>query len=273
MLALERVYGDGPPRAWLLFLEGAGAALLGSLGALFLFPDQSGVVSIFLCAIVSLDSIQRQLDWNKQLIVDEGRRAAEVNGIVTGRVLALFAGQVAGYSGLVLFLQVATIQTAFAYQLGDFADMQYPAMVFPAITSVLVHNLGVLSLFFVLSLLFSHGGALLAVAWNASVWGVVFGWLARSWSADGGPSLIEAYVRVILGVLPHMALEASGYVFAGFAGVFLGKGLARYELSSGNWESLFRTVTIMLVIAALLVGAGAVWEGLFARSMVTFLAG
>jgi len=272
MLALERVYGDGPPPAWLLFLEGAGAALLGTVGALFLFPDQTGLVSIFLCAIVSLDSIQRQLEWNKRLIVDEGKPARTVNTVFTGRVLSLFAGQVVGFSGLVLFVEVATIQTAFSYQLGDFVGMQFPAMTFPAVTTVLVHNLGVLSLFFVLSLLFNHGGALLAVAWNASVWGVVFGWLARSWSADGGPHLIEAYLRVITGVFPHMALEASGYVVAGFGGVFLGKGLAGYDLKSTHWESLLRTVTVMMLVAAALVCLGAIWEGLVARSLVTVLA-
>jgi len=231
MLVLERFYGDAPS-ATLLFLEGAIAALLGTVGALFLFPDQSGLVSIFLCAIASLGSIERQLDWNRRMIVDENRPPTEINAVFTARVLALFIGQVAAYSGLVLFVEVDTIQTAFGYQLGDFVDMQFPAMSFPAVTAVFVHNLGVLSLFFVLSLLFSHGGALLAVAWNASVWGVVFGWLARSWSAGDGPPLLESYARVILGVFPHMALEASAYVLAGFAAVFLGKAIASYELAN-----------------------------------------
>ena len=186
-------------------------------------------------------------------------------------MLSLFLGQVAAYSGLVLFVEVGTIQTAFSYQLGDFVDMQYPGMTFPSVGTIFVHNLGVLCLFFALSLIFSHGGALLAVAWNASVWGVVFGWLARSWSASEGPPLLEGYARVILGVFPHMALEAAGYVLAGFAAVFLGKAVASYALTNTRWDSLLKTVASMAFIAVLLVGVGALWEGLLAPSLVAYL--
>jgi hypothetical protein len=270
MLAIERFYSDAP-YAGLLFLEGALAALLGTMGALFLFPDQSGLVSIFLCAIASLKSIERQLEWNRRMIVEENRPPTQINAIFTARVLALFVGQVAAYSGLVLFVEVTTIQMAFSYQLGDFVGMQFPAMSFPSVGVIFVHNIGVLSLFFALSLIFSHGGALLAVAWNASVWGVVFGWLARSWSTDGGPPLLEGYARVVLGVFPHMALEAAAYVLGGFAAVFLGKALASYDLANTRWESLLKTVAGMVFVAVLLVGFGALWEGLVAPSVVSFL--
>ena len=50
--------------------------------------------------------------------------------------------------------------------------------------------------FFAVAMPFRQGGVMLAVAWNASVWGATFGVLARGWSEGGGPDVLEAGARL-----------------------------------------------------------------------------
>lgn len=273
ILLLRRFYAGEAPGPGLLFVEGAAAALLGTLGALVLLPEQRGMVPIFLCAIASLDSVEREMDHNRRRIVEYGESAAAANRDFTFRILALFAGQLVAFSAVMLLLSPETLRVAFAHQLGPFADMTFQRLQFPDPLTVLGHNLGALTLFTTMGLLFRHGGALLAVAWNASVWGGVFGWLARSWHDHDGPSLIVAYGRVMGAVLPHMAIEAVGYVLGGFAGVFLSKALARYEADSAYWEGLFRSLTLMWLLAAACVAVGAAWEGWVAGPLARWLGG
>lgn len=272
MLFLDRDTPGESPGALVLFVEGAVAALLGCAGALLLLPDQTGLVSIFLCAIGSLTTVERELAWNRTQIVELGRPPTPVNVALTLRILALFSGQLLAFSAVGMFADMEVLRSAFSYQVAPVLGVSFATMQFPTALDVFGHNAGVLALFFTLALLFRHGGALLAVAWNASVWGVVFGALARGWAADGGPGLLEAYARVMVGVFPHMAAEAAGYVLVGFAGVFLAQGLSRRGQGEQYWETLLRTVAKMMLAAVVAVAAGAAWEGWVAPTLVAALA-
>lgn len=270
MLFLERMYGEDAPTAGWQAVEGFVAASLGACGALALFPEHTGMISIFLCAMASLPTIERQLLWNHRNIVDLGRPPSEVNAEFTLRVMAMFGGQLVAFSVLAMALEPESLRTAFALQLSSYGEMSAPTLAFPSFLAVLGHNLQVLCLFFALGFVFRQGGALLAVAWNASVWGVVFGWLARSWAADGGPPVAEAYGRVMAVVLPHMLAEACGYVLIGFAGVFLSQAVSRYA-PHRDWANLARSLTLMMTTATILVAAGALWEGRVAPRLVELL--
>jgi hypothetical protein len=129
----------------------------------------------------------------------------------------------------------------------------------------------VLLFFFAIAVPFRQGGVMLAVAWNASVWGAIFGYLARDWASHGGPGLMSAYLRVIGACFPHMAMEAAAYVLAGFAGVFMSKGLLKYSLDSVPILSITRSVCAMLAMGLGLVVLGALWEANVAPYMVGFL--
>ena len=271
MLLTERLFAGRVPTATGLFVEGALAASVACAGAIWLFPEHTSIVSIFLCAIGSLGSVERELEWNRAQIVEHHQDPRRINAVFTGRVLALFFGQLVTFSFVALFASPSLVATAFDLQLGNFHQLAFPDMTFPPALHILGHNLGVLSLFFALALLFRHGGALLAVAWNASVWGVVFGTLARTWTAAGGPGLVEAYARVMAGVFVHMALEALAYTIVAFAGVFLAKALTNYQADNARWTSLLKTIVAMMVGAVLLFALGSAWEGWLAPPLVDWL--
>ncbi len=103
---------------------------------------------------------------------------------------------------------------------------------------------------FLLSLIYREGGLLLALGWNASRWGAIFGFMASSSGEQSALGVAYYLLRLAACVLPHMLVEATAYVLVAMAGVFVSQGLARYGLGSDR--------QIGVVGAALRLGLGGV---------------
>lgn len=271
MLVFQRWYSDETPGHRHLVVEGVIVALLGATFAAWLFPDDASLIAVFLAAVSNTDSIERLLDWNRREIQERNRPPNTANLKLASLLLALFAGTTVGFSILAMTLPIETVEILFQNQVAEFGGQSFSTLEFGSAGGLLVHNLYVLLFFFAVAIPFRQGGIMLAVAWNASVWGSSFAILARVWSQAGGPGLVEAYLRVIGACLPHMALEAASYVLAGLAGVFLSKALLKYALESKRLESVIRSVALMLLFAAVLVVLGALWEGFIAPEVVRLL--
>lgn len=207
---------EGPTRVAQLFIEAALFTGIGVLMALALGIEQPGVISIFLAA-GALGSRAKEILRTAE--EDDSHRAP-------AELLALFAGVTLAYSALTLWLGADGTRDAFAFAL-DAAHAGTDDLLhrhFPAMWPLFGHNLAVLGTVVVLSVVYRSYGALLALAWNASVWGVVLTSLVLRSSLEGGgwPLLV-----VGLGLLPHLALEALAYVVAALAGARLGRALTR----------------------------------------------
>ena len=185
--------------------------------------------------------------------------------------MCLFAGCVAGFSALGLLLPVEVVEQLFHKQVQPVSTMAFGGLQFGSVGELLARNSYVLLFFFAVAMPFRQGGVMLAVAWNASVWGATFGVLARGWSEGGGPDVLEAWLRVLAAISPHMAAEAFGYVLAGFAGVFLSKALLKHDLDSSPMLNVLKSAGWMLVIACGVVSLAAIWEALAAPRLVGWL--
>ena len=272
MLIFQRQYEDGTPSASQLLGEGVLVAMLGSFFAGWLFPNEAGIVAVFLASIASTDSIERLLNWNRALILSKTVSPATANGRIAKRLLALFIGTTIGFSIFAMVLPLDQVESLYSHQLQELANPQFGDMAFGHPGDIAIHNIYVLLFFFIIALPFRQGGVMLAVAWNASVWGATFAVLARNWSATETISSFEAYGRVLAACGPHLLLEASAFICAGVAGVFLSKAFLRYALESEAFGSVLRSVSMLLLIGLVLVLAGAVLEGLFASHLVGWLA-
>ena len=248
-------------------------AAIGSFFAGWLFPNEAGIVAVFLAAISSTDSIERLLAWNRHMIQDEGVTPARANGRIAMRLMALFLGATIGFSIFALALPLEQVEQLYAHQLEEVANTDFGSMGFGHPGDIAIHNIYVLLFFFIIALPFRQGGVMLAIAWNASVWGATFAVLARNWAATETLSTGEAYLRVIAACGPHLLLEAAAFVCAGVAGVFLSKAFLRYALESEAFGSVLKSVSMLLLIGLVLVCAGAMLEGLFAAHLVGWLAG
>ena len=270
MVLLQRFYREGVPNNRLLFVEGLFAAAIGVGFGTWLFPKEASLVAVFLCAISAEDSIERLLGDNRKSIMDKGEAPRRANLRLVHRVLWLFAGAFLGFSVMAMVVPDSLLGLIFNHQIEDYGDAHFPSLVLGNTGALFVHNAYVVLFFFLIAVPFRHDGVVLAVAWNASVWGATFGVLARRWAHADGPGLVEGFLRIMSACVGHMALEASAYVLAGMAGVFVSRGIMRYSLDSVVLSSILRTVCVMLACSLALVAFGAIWEGHLAPHLVQF---
>jgi hypothetical protein len=124
---------------------------------------------------------------------------------------------------------------------------------------LLEHNLGLFGLSVLVALVFRAGGAMLILAWNASVWALVYAFLSRSTVAFGESSVAKTLLAAVVGVTPHLVLEASAYVVAAMVGIFTAKAFEKYGLRDERFARVM-VASLSLVLAGmlLLVAAAAV---------------
>jgi len=271
VFVLRKLYQDGVPGPGVLVAEGLFASAIGVGFAAWLFPAEASLVSVFLAAITAEDAIERLLEANRRKILVEGVPPIRANGRLAGRIFCLFAGLVFGFACAVLVLPEAQVLSIFSHQLGDFGGVAFPALHFGSFVDLFLNNLYVLCFFFVLAIPFRHDGLMIAIGWNASVWGSTFAALARTWSEQGGPPLPVAFARVMAACFVHMSAEALAFVLAGMAGVFVRKAVVKYSIESEVMESVQKTVLRLLGAALILVVLGAAWEAHVAPTLVSVL--
>jgi len=272
MRVLKRFYRDGVPGPAHLLFEGAFAAVLGILFAAGLFPREASLFSVFLVSLSAHDSMERILNWNRWAIVKRGRPPAEANLRLILLLASIFTGTTIGWSAMGLTLAPNQVRALFSHQV-SVQRVLFPDIYFGDFISIFQHNLFVMLFFFIIALPFRRGGVMLAIAWNASVWGATFGVMAREWASAEGLRLISTWPRVMAAVVPHMTLEATAYVLAGLAGVFWSRGIERHDLTSESLGNVTKVVTVMMVIGAVLVALGAAVEAHIAPVLVALVSG
>ena len=133
-----------------------------------------------------------------------------------------------------------------------------------SVGSVLAHNLVVAVALFLLAVVFRAYGALLALTWNAAVWGTVLTLLVERRAAQpDGPALPSALLAVVA-VFPHLVIEGAADVVVALAGIFASKGLLSYDLSDERLGRVLGAVLRLLLVAVIALGVAAIVETRFA---------
>ena len=115
--------------------------------------------------------------------------------------------------------------------------------------SLFTHNIQVLMLCFIVSVIAGNGSIYLII-WNASVWGTIFGNLAKTTAIHLSASTGIVFLLVMLSVFPHVLLEMSSYVIAVMSGTVISNALAREKIISNR---LGRIILLNLGILLLAV--------------------
>lgn len=203
---------------------GRGARLLGEalvftgVGVLLtraLDVEQPGVLSLFLAAGATSSRAKEILRASEE---GAGCRPAS-------DLLAMFFGVTLAYvaAGLVLGPESTARDFAFALEAARAGTDDLLHRRFPGPLPLLGHNLAVLAGIVVLSVVYRTYGALLALTWNACVWGLLVATLTlRSIDAPGGSGRL---LLAGLALVPHLALEAFAYASGSLAGARLGRRL------------------------------------------------
>lgn len=277
-MALEQIFAP----KWLerkpaiCFLLGFVYSELGILSALIVFPKNAGLMSIAFTSILLIPALNSLLSLEENQEREEKRtslRALFKNHKDIFQIYAyLFLGILLSFAIFSIFLDKLTTVRLFDSQLaiigitgkgqvsgffGQAISSRFSPS-FPEFVSILANNFKVLLVCLVFSLVYG-AGSILFLTWNASVWGTIFGYIARTAAEIEGHNPLAYFGMTFLTVLPHTLAEASSYFIAVIAGGVISKAVIREKLGSNRFNHVvvdglifFILALIILVIAAYL---------------------
>ena len=233
-----------------------------------LFPAQSSILAVAFVTIIFIPFFQ------KLFVKDELSEILSLRSL-KGNVFSRHKTTIEAFS---LFFLGTTLAISFAF----FFMPEY-AGVFELQTSTLksfatgrvtdlgtmamliANNTQVMLLMFILSTILG-AGAVLILAWNASVIGVYLGMVARTFTAAGIESTYAFFYGVpagIFSIILHGIPEILAYFIAGLAGGVLSVGIAKEKIGSLKFKRVFTDSIKLLAIAQVLVFFAAWLEVVF----------
>lgn len=242
------------------FLIGMIYTAIGILAAWIVFPRSQGIASIAFISMLFIPSL------NSILRIEEEQDCSRANKKFTlGQIFKDHADILEIY--FMLFLGIFLAYALFSLQFpnllvsGIFDNQLRVIGVTGQATassfnffSIFANNFKVMIIFLVLSLVFG-AGSILFLTWNASVWGVVFAYIATM-----SENAFDAFTSIFVKVLPHMFAEAGAYFFAIVAGGIMAQGVLREKFGSKKFEYVLKDGFAFLTVALLLLILGAVLE-------------
>ena len=233
-----------------------------------LFPAQSSMLAVALITIIFIPFFQKlfeQDEVSEILSLKKLKDNVFVRHESTIKAFSLFfAGTTlaisAGYYffpqyDAVFALQTSTLQSFATGRVTDFGTMLL----------LIANNTQVMLLMFVLSTIFG-AGAVLILAWNASVIGVYLGMIARAFTSSGVDSASAFFYGVqsgLFSIVLHGVPEILAYFVAGIAGGILSVGIARESVGSMKFRKIFTDSLKLLGMAQVLIIAAAWLEAAF----------
>ena len=112
---------------------------------------------------------------------------------------------------------------------------------------------------FVMSFVYGSGGMLL-IAWNASVWGSIMGYIVSESVMYGMGNPFSLFFLTFLPLIPHMIIEVGSYFCAAISGGVLSKATLREKIGSKKFHHVMTDGMMFIVLAILLVIIGAMVE-------------
>jgi len=269
-VVLEHIF----PEDWLerkgsfSLVLGIGYSLIGILLAKFLFPGDPALVAVAFTSLLLLPELYKifSIEERKQSLESKmSIRALWRDDADLIRIyLFLFLGILLVYSLAAIVLPSFQTNNLFREQLEirfgqGFAGNAVAGEAFSTnlFFDLLSNNFLVMIAIFIMSLL-TGDGAIFLIAWNASVWGTIFGITAKNASLFTGSSALLTFSLIMLIVFPHMIIEAVCYFLAAISGSVISKDVILEKFASQRFMEVFGLNLYLLLFALifLLLGAG-----------------
>lgn len=256
------------------FLMGLSYAVIGIGLAVLLFPEDPALVAVAFISIMFYPTISKLM---KQEEAIETKRE-EFNLFVFLRdhkyvfmvYLLFFVGVLLVFSFFALLLPSLATNHIFKNQIEVLYGFTGGAIFDKGLFfDILKNNLMVLVVIFITSFVLGDGGIFL-ITWNASVWGTIFGNLAKTaaLNADRSPFFYFGLVFVI--VAPHMLLEAFAYVASATTGGVVSKAMIKEKLLSRRFNYIVVNTIISLIFALLVLLVAVAVETYVLRNVGTY---
>ena len=244
--------------AWFLLGTSLVSTLICVLVARFLFPEAAGLVAVSLIAFSLLGETVTVLEEDRDVVWTYREPSWRANARLARRIVALFLGIFAGFWLMTFLLPGDSVRQSLGSQLSRFVAeyTRIQGIEFGSVGTLLRVNVLVLLSSFLFALVFRAGGALLVLGWNASVWGSVYAFLVRT-----QPTGRFSYgIRVLVATLPHIVLEAGGYILAMLSGIFLSRAMVKHGWGTPAFRSVCMASVRLLAIGIVATVLAAVTE-------------
>jgi hypothetical protein len=235
----------------------------------------SGPFAVFLAAAGLSGRFDGLLDENRRAIYEQQIASRRANAATAAGVLSIFLGMFAAFGAAAMLSSELKLGDQFQFVLegAELGDDTILSRSFGAAPGLFVHNALVLTVFFALAFVYQSYGALLALSWNACIWGLVLTFLLRRGmlQSHANPALFVGVTAVA--VLPHLVLEAAGYVVGSLAAIYLSKAVTRYSPGEAVFREILRAVLALSGIALGCLLLGALVESTLPHLVLSLLGG
>jgi len=255
---------------WYGFLLGVGYTILGLFIAIMIFPSDPALIAIGITCLFLIPSLSQLTDSNEisQKKTPTFKEYMQEQIPHTKVYVAIFFGIFFTFAFFSIMLPSLAAGHLFKVQL-DVVAGKAASFSMPLFWDLFTWNLQVLGMSFLLSLI-AGNGAIIFIAWNASVWGTVFGNLAKVAGAASTANPIILFVLIILSVFPHTFMEGLSYMLSAISGTTLSDGLVKQSITSPNMKLIWKYNLILLAIAIGVLAVGMIIETYVLGNFTTY---
>ena len=247
---------------WHMIVFGAVISLVSVCMAYLIFPENSGLMAVFLITLISAPFMWNLLkyeEWCEER--DFTRKMSFLDKVNPVKVLmrsmtifviyaAFFGGMTAALAAAYMFLPASIAEQTFndqMAQMGKVSDLVGRFSLDGTFYHILTNNLAVLGMSFVLALLIGVG-AIFILAWNASVLAV-----ARLIVTE-----VDGLSSALLRFMPHGVFEIAAFFLAAIAGGVISVAVTKRQ--TPQFGPVVRDMAVILALGVALVFIGAAIE-------------
>lgn len=240
------------------FLIGFIYAIIGIIAAYIIFPKSQGIASIAFLSMLLIPSLGKILAIEE--IQDSKSKKFTIKKIFKDHAdvleiyLLLFLGIFIAYALFSIKFPNLLVNGIFDNQLRVIGVSGHAATADLNFFSIFFNNFKVMIIFLVLSLVFG-AGSILFLSWNASVWGVVFGYVSTL-----SNNAFNALTGIFVKIMPHMFAEAGAYFFAIVAGGIMSQAVLREKFGSKKFNYAMKDGFVFMTVSIILLVIGAFLE-------------
>ena len=223
---------------------------------------EPGLMGIVLASAAMTPRLNRVLEINREQIWSQEGSGLRANWASLLSGLSIFLGMLAAFLVVGIVSDQAQLQKDFSFILQQ-TRVDPDAILSPDRFShgmaIFAHNSMVLISFAVLAFIYRALGTMIALGWNAGVWGItIVLFMGGGGDSNWNPMLYA--IMILIAIMPHLVTEAASYVVGSLSSVFLSRGVTLYGIGDPRLNRVLVAVLLLTFFSVVLLAAGALLE-------------
>jgi len=251
------------------FLLGIAFSVIALGASLLLFPQDPALISVLIISVLFLPSLYKLSAMEEK---QEAKEKGFWKSIYNQRQLIkvyfyAFFGILITFAFFSAILPSLATNFLFKQQLSILGSSGGAVFSSGLFSGILSNNIKIMLLCFGISLVLGNG-SIFFITWNASVWGTIFGNIAKTGALAAGKSPLIYLILILISVLPQVILEVFSYIFATISGTELSEGFLKER--TAKLKKIIYVNLLILVLAFIAIIIAAVVETFVLNNFETY---